>query len=260
PEEDELRGEAHRGRRRREHRGAIGPAPGDRRGDSCGRRKGVRRQVGPNRSGDSLMRRVQAHKIRATREERVAGPRSLLVVHAAELLTLQGPIGPRRGERAEDLGLIEDGALYAEDERIVDVGPTSDVLARHTHASVKIDATGQTVLPGFVDAHTHAVFAGSREHEVEWKAQGMGYREIAARGGGILHTVRATRETDEEDLARAAAERFRSMLAFGTTTVEVKSGDGLRTEEELEDRRAAAKGGEAAGGDVVRSRMGGHAM
>jgi len=62
------------------------------------------------------MRRVQAHKIRATREERVAGPRSLLVVHAAELLTLQGPIGPRRGERAEDLGLIEDGALYAEDE------------------------------------------------------------------------------------------------------------------------------------------------
>jgi len=177
------------------------------------------------------MRRAQAHKIRATRDERSAGPRSLLIVHAAELITLQGPAGPRRREMAEDLGLVEDGAVYAEGERIVEVGPTADVLGRHPQASVKIDATGQTVLPGFVDAHTHAVFAGSREHEVEWKAQGMGYREIAARGGGILHTVRATRETHEEDLARAAAERFRSMLAFGTTTVEVKSGYGLRTED-----------------------------
>jgi len=206
------------------------------------------------------MRRVQAHKIRATRDERAAEPRSLLVVHAAELLTLQGPAGPRRGEGAEELGLIEDGALFAEDERIVDVGPTSDVLARHPHASVKIDATGQTVLPGFVDAHTHAVFAGSREHEVEWKAQGMGYREIAARGGGILHTVRATREASEEQLARTATERFRSMLAFGTTTIEVKSGYGLRTEDELKTLRAAAKAGEAAGVDVVRTFLGAHAI
>src|SRR5207248_6285813 len=109
----------------RKHRGAIGPAPGDRRGDSCGRRKGVRRQVGSNRSGDSLMRRVQAHKIRATREERVAGPRSLLVVYAAELLTLQGPAGPRRGEGAEDVGLIEDGARSGGDERILGDGATS---------------------------------------------------------------------------------------------------------------------------------------
>jgi imidazolonepropionase len=206
------------------------------------------------------MRRVQAHKIRATREEREAGPRSLLVVHAAELLTLQGPAGPRRGEAAGQLGLIEDGALYAEDERIVDVGPTADVLARHPHATVKIDATGQTVLPGFVDAHTHAVFAGSREHEVEWKAQGMGYREIAARGGGILHTVRATREAREEDLVQAATERFRSMLAFGTTTIEVKSGYGLRTEDELKILRAAARAGPAAGVDVVRTFLGAHAI
>ena len=206
------------------------------------------------------MRRAQAHKIRATRDERSAGPRSLLIVHAAELITLQGPAGPRRREMAEDLGLVEDGAVYAEGERIVEVGPTADVLGRHPQASVKIDATGQTVLPGFVDAHTHAVFAGSREHEVEWKAQGMGYREIAARGGGILHTVRATRETHEEDLARAAAERFRSMLAFGTTTVEVKSGYGLRTEDELKILRAAAKGGQAAGIDVVRTFLGAHAI
>ncbi len=206
------------------------------------------------------MRRVQAHKIRATREERAAGPRSLLVVHAAELITLQGPAGPRRLEAAAELGLVEDGALYAEHERIVDVGPTADVLARHPQASVTIDASGQAVLPGFVDAHTHAVFAGSREHEVEWKAQGMGYREIAARGGGILHTVRATREAGEEDLSRAAAERFRTMLAFGTTTIEVKSGYGLRTEDELKILRAAAQAGKAAGVDVVRTFLGAHAI
>ena len=206
------------------------------------------------------MRRVQAHKIRATRDERSAGPRSLLIVHAAELITLQGPAGPRRGEAAGDLGLIDDGAVYAEDERIVDVGPTADVLARHPQASVNIDATGQTILPGFVDAHTHAVFAGSREHEVEWKAQGLGYREIAARGGGILHTVRATREAREEDLSRAAAERFRSMLAFGTTTIEVKSGYGLRTDDELKILRAAAQAGQEVGVDVVRTFLGAHAI
>ena len=160
------------------------------------------------------MRRVQAHKIRATREERVAGPRSLLVVHAAELLTLQGPIGPRRGEGAEDLGLIEDGALYAEDERIVDVGPTSDVLARHPHASVKIDATGQTVLPGFVDAHTHAVFVGTRADEFEWRIQGDSYMEILGRGGGILSSVKALRQ--ESDLKIRFAQRFLELHAcFG---------------------------------------------
>src|SRR3989442_1637355 len=185
---------------------------------------------------------------------------ALLSVHAAELITLQGPAGPRRREMAEDLGLVEDGGVYAEGERIVEVGPTADVLGRHPQASVKIDATGQTVLPGFVDAHTHAVFAGSREHEVEWKAQGLGYRDIAARGGGILHTMRATREAREEDLARAPTERFRRRLAFGTTTIEVKSGYGLRTEDELKILRAAAKSGQAAGVDVVRTFLGAHAI
>src|SRR5436309_14250003 len=114
------------------------------------------------------MRQVQAHKIRATREERAAGPRSLLVVHAAELITLQGPAGPRRGEAAGELGLVEDGALYAEDERIVGVGPTADVLVRHPQARVKVDASGQVVLPGFGDAGTHAGFGCSREHEGAW--------------------------------------------------------------------------------------------
>src|SRR2546427_500522 len=179
--EDELRCEAHRGGRRRQHRRALGPAGGDGRGDPRGRGKGVRRQVGSDRSGDPFMRRAQAHKIRGTRDERSAGPRSLLIVHAAELITLQGPAGPRRREMSEDLGLVEDGAVYAEGERIVDVGPTADVLRRHPHAC-------------------------------------------------------------------------------GTTTIEVKSGYGLRTEDELKILRAAAKGGQAAGVDVVRTFLGAHAI
>src|SRR2546428_1629716 len=258
--EDELRREAHRGRRRRQHRGPFGPPRGDHRGDSRRGRKSVRRHVGPDRSGEPFMRPVQAHKIRATREERAAEPRSLLVVHATELLSLRGPPGPRRHEAAGELGIVEDGALYAEGERIVDVGATAEVLGRHPRASVTIDATGQTVLPGFVDAHTHSVFAGTREHEVDWKAKGMGYREIAARGGGILHTVPATRDAREEDLVRTAAERLRSMLAFGTTTIEVKSGYGLRTADELKILRVAAEAGRTSGVDVVRTFLGAHAM
>src|SRR2546422_343064 len=258
--EDELRREAHRGRRRREHRGPFGPPRGDHRGDSRRGRKSVRRHIGPDRSSEPFMRPVQAHKIRATREERAAEPRSLLVVHATELLSLRGPPGPRRHEAAGELGIVEDGALYAEGERIVDVGATAEVLGRHPRASVTIDATGQTVLPGFVDAHTHSVFAGTREHEVDWKAKGMGYREIAARGGGILHTVRATRDAREEDLVRTAAERLRSMLAFGTTTIEVKSGYGLRTADELKILRVAAEAGRTSGVDVVRTFLGAHAI
>src|SRR5207245_2274940 len=258
--EDELRREAHRGRRWREHRRTFGSTRGDHGSDSRRGRKSVRRQVGSDRSGEPFMRRVQAHKIRATHEERAAEPRSLLVAHATELLSLRGPAGPRRHEAAGELGIVEDGALYAEGERIVDVGPTTEVLGRHPRARVTTDATGQTVLPGFVDAHTHAVFAGTREHEVDWKAQGLGYREIAARGGGILHTVRATRAAREEELVRTSAERLRSMLAFGTTTIEVKSGYGLRTVDELKVLRAAEEAGRAAGVDVVRTFLGAHAI
>ena len=139
------------------------------------------------------MRPAQAHKIRAVRGEAVAAPRSLIVVHANQLLTLRGPRGPRTREAASNLEIVEDGAVYIEGERIVDLGPTNDVLQRHPRAATTLDASGKVVLPGLVDAHTHTIFAGSREREVEWKAQGLSYAEIAARGGGILHTVRATR-------------------------------------------------------------------
>lgn len=205
----------------------------------------------------------KAHKIRATRGEVPAAPTapaSLLLLHAAELLTLRGAAGPRIRQAAGELGLIEDGAVYVEGDRIRDVGTTTDILARHPRADAKIDATGKVVLPGFVDPHTHPVFAGSRAHEVEWKAQGLSYPEIAGRGGGILHTVRATREASQEQLARDAASRLRSMRSSGTTTAEAKSGYGLRTSDELKLLRAIGDAGRLADVDVVPTFLGAHAV
>lgn len=202
----------------------------------------------------------RAHKVREPKGAVPQAGRSLLVVHAAELLTLRGPPGPRTREAASALGIVEDGALYAVDGRIVRVGVTAEVLRDHPRAARTIDASGRIVLPGFVDAHTHAVFAGSREGEVDWKAEGLGYAEIANRGGGILHTVGATRAASEEDLVRGAAGRLRSMAALGTTTVEVKSGYGLTTADELKILRAAERAGELAGVRVVRTFLGAHAI
>jgi imidazolonepropionase len=206
------------------------------------------------------MRPAQAHKIRAVRGEAAPVPRSLAVVHASELLTLRGPHGPRTREAASQLGILEDGAVYVEGERIVDVGTTSEVLARHPHAATTLDATGKVVLPGLVDAHTHAIFAGSRAQEIEWKAQGLSYAEIAARGGGILHTVRATREASEAELAKLGLDRLLTFVSFGTTTVEVKSGYGLRTADELKMLRAAMSAARTAGVDVVPTFLGAHAV
>jgi len=201
-----------------------------------------------------------AHRIRATRGERRAEPASLLLVHARELLTLRGPRGPRTREAANELGIIEDGAVYAEGDRLRDIGTTDELLLRHPRADRRIDASGKVVMPGFVDAHTHPVFAGSRAHEVEWKAQGLSYAEIAARGGGILHTVRATRDATEEDLARDGANRLRAMMVFGTTTLEAKSGYGLRTADEQKILRAIAQAGRIIGLDVVSTFLGAHAI
>ena len=206
---------------------------------------------------------ARAHKVRLTRGERLDRPSeasSLLILHAAELLTLRGVPGPRTRENADGLGVIEDGAVYAERDRIIDVGETSAVLSRHPRAAVQVDATGKIVLPGFVDPHTHPIFAGSRAHEMEWKAQGLSYSEIAARGGGILHSVRATREATEETLSRDGADRLRAMVAFGTTTLEAKSGYGLRTADEIKILRAITDAGRRAGIDVVPTFLGAHAI
>ena len=183
------------------------------------------------------------HKVMPPRREVGPAPpgpsRGLLVVHAAELVTLRGPwTRARRREEMRELGIVPDGAVYIEGGRVREVGDTRDVLRARGDVKDVIDATGKVVLPGFVDAHTHAAFAGSRHGELAWKAEGLSYQEIAARGGGILRTVRDTRAASREALVTATRKRLDGMLRFGTTTAEVKSGYGLTTESEVAVLRA----------------------
>ena len=153
----------------------------------------------------------------------------LAVVNCGQLVTLAGPQRPRTGAEMRDLGVIPGGAMLVRDGRIAAVGTRIEGAAD----TPVIDAGGRLVLPGFVDAHTHPVFAGTRADEYELRAEGATYAEIAARGGGIRSTVRRTRAAGESDLL-AAAGRYRDwFLRGGTTTIEAKSGYGLSLDAEL---------------------------
>jgi imidazolonepropionase len=156
-----------------------------------------------------------------------------LIVHSAnQVLTLAGAI-PKRGATQGDLAIIHDGAIAIGGEKIVAVGDTLDILALAGASTRKIDARGKIVLPGFVDAHTHAVFAGDRANEFEMRLQGVSYLDIQKAGGGIMSTVRATRAAPVGELIAASHARLDAMLAHGTTTAEVKTGYGLDTAAEL---------------------------
>jgi imidazolonepropionase len=159
--------------------------------------------------------------------------RELLVTHACQLVTLAGPSRPRVGSEMRELGIIEDGAVLAREGVIVAVGATSEVAALATADALRIDASNRVVMPGFVDAHTHPVFAGTRENEYEMRASGMTYQEIAARGGGIRSTVRSTRAASEDELFEIGKTHAHWLLEHGTTTVEAKSGYGLTVDDEL---------------------------
>lgn len=164
----------------------------------------------------------------------------LLVEHAAEVLTVASPSpGPRVGAALREVGLIRDGAVAAADGQIVAVGPTPQVrdAVRLEPGATVVDASGRVVLPGFVDPHTHLVFAGDRIAEFERRLAGASYLEIAAAGGGILSTVAATRAADEETLVALGLARLDRLLRSGTTTVEVKSGYGLTVEDEVKQLR-----------------------
>ena len=162
--------------------------------------------------------------------------------HAQPLLTCAGP-APRIGAELAQVPSIDDGALAAREGRLLFVGPTEvcDRLVEQAPGALVVDATGCTVLPGFVDAHTHAVFAGDRRDELRRRLGGATYAEIAAAGGGILKTVQATRAASVDELVEASRPRLAEMLRAGTTTAEVKSGYGLTTESELAMLRAIAR-------------------
>jgi imidazolonepropionase len=156
----------------------------------------------------------------------------LLITNAAQLVTVaSGGARVKTGAGMRDLGVIADGAVGIKDGCIAFVGSADDV--DFEDADRTINAIGKTVLPGFVDAHTHLVFAGAREKEFARRIAGATYAEIAAAGGGIATTVRATREARPIDLVESALHRLDSCLGFGTTTVEIKSGYGLDFESEI---------------------------
>lgn len=190
-------------------------------------------------------------------------PADLLIVNAGQLLTLAGPNEwPRTGKALRELGLVADGALAAADGVVVAAGPAGQVLDEITlvPGGARVDAAGAVVLPGFVDPHTHLVFDGSRAGEFTQRLGGATYQEIARRGGGIVATMRATREASEERLVALGRARLDRMLAHGTTTAEAKSGYGLTVEDELKLLRAIHRLTAAHDVDVIPTFLGAHAV
>jgi imidazolonepropionase len=184
----------------------------------------------------------------------------LLIVNASELVTVAGGSQkPRTGKQMRDIGVIHDGCLAVKDGRIVAVGKTAEVTKLYRAGTV-ISANGKTVLPGFVDPHTHLVFAGSREDEFEMRVEGASYLEILNAGGGILKTVRETRKASVDKLADIAIGRLDVMLAHGTTTVEAKSGYGLTTRDELKILEAVRRVNQLHTVDIVSTFLGAHAV
>jgi imidazolonepropionase len=183
----------------------------------------------------------------------------LLVHSAAQLVTCAALDGPKRGAAMRDVGLISGGAVAVADGEIVAVGPTADLRADFT-ARQTLDASDKVICPGFVDPHTHAVYAGDRAAEFEMRVRGASYMEILQAGGGILSTMQATRAATVEQLVAAARPRLDAMLALGTTTVEVKTGYGLDTASELKMLHAIAALDATHPADLVPTFLGAHAV
>ncbi|MDR3776446.1 MAG: imidazolonepropionase [Terracidiphilus sp.] len=166
---------------------------------------------------------------------------AVAVVHIGQLVTLAGAARPRVGGELRELGLIHDAALLIEDGRITAAGSYAELRTKIPAHAVVVDAEGRCVTPGFVDAHTHLVFAGNRAAEFEQRIAGATYQQIAAAGGGILSTVKATRAASEEELLGTARRHRDWLLRAGTTTIEAKSGYGLERETELRMLRVLAR-------------------
>lgn len=182
----------------------------------------------------------------------------LAILNCKQLVTLSGPSRPRVGLEMLELSIINDGAVLVRGERIEKVGTRQEIEPLIDAHCAVIDAGSRVVLPGFVDAHTHPVFAGTRANEFEERAGGTTYQEIAARGGGIKSTVRSTRAATIDDLVKAGTRYAQWFLRCGTTTVEAKSGYGLSVEDELKILLAIKRLGEATPLRYVSTFLGAH--
>lgn len=156
----------------------------------------------------------------------------LIISNIGQLVTCASGGKPKRGAEMRDVRIVGNAAVVIEDGKFVGVGKSGEILREYSSENV-IDAEGKVVCPGFVDPHTHIVFAGDRLDEFELKIKGADYLEILESGGGIISTVRKTREASFDDLVEESRKRLDKMLACGTTTAEIKTGYGLDTETEL---------------------------
>lgn len=183
----------------------------------------------------------------------------LVIRNIRELLTCAGP-APLSGPRQREVGTVRDAALASLNGRIVFAGPSRDAAAgvELIPGGRTIDALAMSVVPGFVDPHTHLVFAGERRDELRRRLAGESYAEIAASGGGIVATVAATRAASEDQLVEESTGRLDEMLACGTTTCEIKSGYGLDLESELKILRAIGRLDKAHAVDIVATFLGAH--
>lgn len=184
--------------------------------------------------------------------------RSLAVVNCGQLVTLAGAARPRIREELKHLAIIRDGAMLIRDGVIERTGTRAELEPAMGPDYTVVDAGGRVVLPGFVDAHTHAVFAGDRLDEYELRTSGASYEEIAAAGGGIRSTVRKTRAASEDDLFECAQRRMGWFLRTGTTTIEAKSGYGLSAEAELKMLRVIRRLNESGPVQYVPTFLGAH--
>ncbi len=185
---------------------------------------------------------------------------NLIIRNASELATSSGTEAVK-GLEMRNLKVIHDGAVVVENGIIIRVGTTEEVLQGLDVTKFEvIDATGKTVLPGFVDSHTHFIFGGYRADEYGWRLEGVPYMDIMNRGGGIVNSVKGTRSASEAELADLGLNRLDSMMALGVTTVEGKSGYGLDTATELKQLRVMREVNRVHPVDVVSTFMGAHAV
>lgn len=185
--------------------------------------------------------------------------KSLAVLHASQLVTLAGPKRPRMGRELSELAVIRDGGMLIRHGRIEAMCPSTEIENKAGDAEV-IDARGRVVLPGFVDAHTHLVFAGNRLDDFERRARGDTYEQIAKAGGGIWSTVEKTRAASDADLLARAKKHADWFLHCGTTTVESKSGYGLTVEDELKILRVMRRLNQETQLEIVPTFLGAHAV
>ena len=184
---------------------------------------------------------------------------SLAVLHASQLVTLAGPKKPRVRSGMSELAIVHDGGMLVHDGVIVAIGLSAEI-EKGAHQSELVDAGGRVVLPGFVDAHAHPVFAGNRLDDFELRARGETYEQIAAAGGGIWSTVEKTRAASEAELFDQAKKHANWFLKCGTTTVEAKSGYGLTLEDELKMLRVIRRLNEETPIEFVPTFLGAHAI